>query len=351
MKEQSEVRSQKPEVSKVEHHRDAAIFDRLAPEWNDLVGRSLTNTPFQRAEFLAAWWRHFGHGDLCVLAMRDGAGSLIAIAPLFVDPAEGGVVRWVGGEEIADYLDVIAPDDLMESATRAMWQWLNSPEAPAWKRLILSNTPEWTPTLRRLQAFATESGMSAEVTRLDVCPVIQLPRTFDAYLKQLDSKQRHEINRKLRKAQGSEDAVTWHVVDGGRDIAAEAEAFMALMETASADKAAFLTPRMRAAFRDIFAAMHRARLLQLAFLEVGGVKAAAYAQFNYANRIWVYNSGINPAIAGQLSPGWILLARLIEDAINTGHAVYDFMQGNEDYKYRFGGKETFVNRLVVEKQL
>jgi CelD/BcsL family acetyltransferase involved in cellulose biosynthesis len=139
------------------------------------------------------------------------------------------------------------------------------------------------------------------------------------------------------------------VVDHNRDIAAEADAFMALMETASTGKSTFLTPKMRSAFRDIFAVMRKSGLLQLAFLEVSGVRAAAYVQFDYANRIWVYNSGINPEVAGALSPGWVLLARLIEQAIASNHAVYDFMQGSEDYKYRFGGKDTAVRRVVIEK--
>ncbi len=333
----------------IDCYRDSSIFESLSAEWNSLLGSSLTNTPFQRAEFQSAWWRHFGHGALCVLAVRDDNGQLAAIASLFVDPAEGGVVRWVGGEEIADYLDLLAPPKQMESAARAVWDWLNSAAAPPWQRIILSNTPHWTPTFHHLHAYATDAGMRAAIAQLDVCPVIQLPNTFDAYLRQIESKQRHEINRKLRRAQGSEDAITWYIVDGRRNITAETEAFMALMETASPQKAAFLTSQMRAAFRDIFAVTYRAGLLQLAFLEVNGVKAAAYAQFDYANRIWVYNSGLNPAVGGALSPGWVLLARLIEDAINNGRREYDFMQGSEEYKYRFGGKDTPVFRLMVEK--
>src|SRR6185503_20221211 len=286
---------------------------------------------------------------LCVLTIRDDNGKLAAIAPLFVDPAEGGTVRWVGGEEIADYLDLIAPAADMEMAARVLWDWLNSPEGPAWKRIVLSNTPQWTQTLHHLHASAVASGKQAAIIQLDVCPVVALPNTFDAYLKQLDSKQRHEINSKLRRAQGSEDAVTWYNAGKRRDIAEETESFMAMMETASPQKAAFLTPQMRAAFRDTFGVMHQAGLLQLAFLEVGGKKAAAYAQFDYADRIWVYNSGLDPQVGGPLSPGWVLLARLIEDAINNGRREYDFMQGNEDYKYRFGGKDTYVFRLVVDR--
>jgi CelD/BcsL family acetyltransferase involved in cellulose biosynthesis len=328
---------------------DPAIFEALRPEWNDLAARSLTNTPFQRAEFQSVWWKHFGHGELCVLVMRDDNGRLAALAPIFVDPAEGGTVRWVGGEEIADYLDVIAPAADMETAAQALWDWLNSPEAPAWKRIVFSNTPQWTRTLHHLQARALTSGRKAAIIQLDVCPVVTLPASFDAYLKGLDSKQRHEINRKLRRAQGSEDAVTWYIAGRDRDIGEETDSFMTLMERASPHKAAFLNPQMRAAFRDTFAAMHAAGLLQLAFLEVGGRKAAAYAQFDYADRLWVYNSGLDPEVGGPLSPGWVLLARLLENAIENGRREYDFMQGNEDYKYRFGGKDTYVFRLVVER--
>lgn len=329
-------------------YSEPSVFESLAAEWNTLAAKSLTNTPFQRPEFQAAWWRHFGHGELCLLAWRDG-DALIALAPIYIDPAEGGTVRWVGGEEIADYLDIIAPTEFMETAARDLWAWLNSPAAPAWKRIQLSNTPEWTPTLQHLKAQADSAGQATTITQLDVCPILTLPRTFDAYLQQIDSKQRHEINRKLRRAQGSEDAVTWYVVDHSRDFATEVEAFMTLMESASSGKASFLTPEMRAAFHDIFATTFKAGMLQLAFLEVGGQRAAAYAQFDHANRIWLYNSGINPAIGGQLSPGWVLLARLIEDAINKGRKEFDFMQGNEDYKYRFGSKDTSVYRLTIER--
>jgi CelD/BcsL family acetyltransferase involved in cellulose biosynthesis len=330
----------------IECYRSADVFEMMSAEWNELVSRSLTNTPFQRAEFQQGWWKHFGSGGLCVLVFREG-GALKGIAPMFVD--KDGIGRWVGGEEIADYLDVIAPAEDMEAATQAMWRWLTSEAAPPWRRMILSNIPEWTQTPERLAALAIADGLKAEVTQLDVCPIIQLPDSFESYLKQIDSKQRHEINRKLRKAQGSEDPVAWYVVDHHRDLAAETEAFMALMETASADKAAFLTPKMRSAFHDIFAAMHQSGLLQLAFLEVGSVRAAAYAQFDYAGRIWVYNSGINPDVGGTLSTGWVLLARLIEQAIANKRTIYDLMQGAEDYKYRFGGKDTVVRRVTIER--
>src|SRR3990172_1795561 len=132
----------------IECHGDPSVFETDRAAWNELAARSLAHTPFQLAEFQRVWWRHFGGGDLRVLKMRDEAGKLSAIAPLCVDPADGGTVRWVGGEEIADYLDIIAPPDKIEAAARAMWSWLNSAEAPHWTRMALSNIPEWTPTVQ-----------------------------------------------------------------------------------------------------------------------------------------------------------------------------------------------------------
>ena len=329
----------------IECHNDSGVFEKFENEWNELLSRSLTNTPFQRAEFQRVWWKHLGRGELCVLTMRDEYKKLIALAPLFVDNEK--ILRWVGGEEIADYLDVIAPADHIDAALRAMWDFLKSAASPKWVKAILSNIPEWTPTPTTLQSLAVEAGMKAEVTQIDVCPIVSLPDSFEAYLQQIDKKQRHEINRKLRRAEGGDDKVTWYIADSSRDIEAETESFMALMASAAEDKAKFLTPTMRDTFKDLFATMQSLGLLQLAFLEINGKKASAYVQFDYANRIWVYNSGFDVDSASTLSPGWVLTAKLIDQAIQNKRTVYDFMQGNEIYKYRFGGKDTGVWRIVI----
>jgi len=75
---------------------------------------------------------------------------------------------------------------------------------------------------------------------------------------------------------------------------------------------------------------------------VGGQKAAGYLNFDYAGHIWVYNSGLNFALR-EVSPGWVLLGHLIQWAIEHRRESIDFMRGDEDYKYRFGG----VNRYIV----
>ncbi|MCU0476705.1 MAG: GNAT family N-acetyltransferase, partial [Anaerolineae bacterium] len=58
--------------------------------------------------------------------------------------------------------------------------------------------------------------------------------------------------------------------------------------------------------------------------------------FVYGGRVMVYNSGLNPAHA-PLSPGIVLLCHLIRWAAENGMTAFDFLRGNEEYKYRMGG--------------
>ncbi|MCD4684469.1 MAG: GNAT family N-acetyltransferase, partial [Anaerolineae bacterium] len=84
-----------------------------------------------------------------------------------------------------------------------------------------------------------------------------------------------------------------------------------------------------------------------AFMTAGGEPAAAYLNFVYNNGVLVYNSGLNPGAHGHLSPGIVLLARLIELAINEGRSVFDFLRGDEQYKYDMGGQNTQIVQLCM----
>ena len=68
-----------------------------------------------------------------------------------------------------------------------------------------------------------------------------------------------------------------------------------------AEKKAFLTDAMRTQMHLAVRAAFRAGWLQLAFMEVGGEKAAGYLNFDYGDHIWVYNSGIDFALPRALA--------------------------------------------------
>jgi CelD/BcsL family acetyltransferase involved in cellulose biosynthesis len=113
-------------------------------------------------------------------------------------------------------------------------------------------------------------------------------------------------------------------------------------------KADFLTQPMREQMRSTAHAAFENHWLWLAFLEVEGQKAAGAFNFDYRNRLWGYNSGVDRRFI-ELSPGWVLLAYTLQWAADQGRTAFDFMRGNEEYKYRFGAVNGHVMRAQVTR--
>lgn len=343
-------------------YRDDSGFDALRDEWNDLLGRSRFDTIFLTYEWQSTWWRHLGQsrGPLYILAVRD-AGRLVGILPLYVQEHDGPALQVVGCIEVSDYLDLIIEEGYEEEIFRGFLAWLAGPDAPAWDYLDLCNQPAASVSHTVLPELARNAGFVAEVAQEDVSPIITLPRPEDyedpraenawnAYLDTLDKKERHEIRRKLRRIEREAPDAVVRFVEAGPDLSAAVDAFITLHRNSRSDKHAFMTEEMQAYFRAIAGSLAERGWLQLSFLEVAGQPVATYFCFDYRDEILVYNSGYDPAGMPQLSPGWVLLARLIQHAITLGRQRFDFLQGNEDYKYRFGGVDTPVFRTIIRRK-
>ena len=329
---------------RVDAFRTAEAFDQLAQQWVELLEYSALATPFQRVEFQRTWWSHFGSGELCLLTVSN-ADALVGLANLYVD--KYAVLRWVGGEDIADYLDVVSRADDAPEVRRAVVDWLASADAPDWKRAHLTNIPESSGSAQHLQTLASELGWAADVGLEDVCPQFMLPDDFNAYLVGLEGKQRREVRRKLRRA--AAEGAQAIFIDRRENDPAAIDEFIALMQASSSEKASFLNPQMHAGFREILHETQAAGLLGMCFLELEGRRLAAYAYFTMGTTVYLYNSGYDTGAHSWLSPGWVLLAQLIERAIESGYKRFDFMRGDEGYKYRFGGEDERVLRLTVSR--
>jgi CelD/BcsL family acetyltransferase involved in cellulose biosynthesis len=331
---------------------DPADLAGLASEWNALLARSATQVPFLRHEAASVWWSTLGGGEwpagrLWLGTGRDARGALIAIWPLFrpEGPSADGRLHLIGSFEISDYLDAIVPAERSDEACTAL---LDALEAQGEVRgLDLYNLPEASPTLASVQAIAPGRGWTIQRERLSPCPVVSLEGGWEAYLARLDKKQRHELRRKLRRAADQPQPVELRIVSPSDDVDTQMESFLTLMAYGG-DKARFLQPAMRRQFTALTREAFRCGCLNLAFLDVGGNPAAAYWSFDYRNRLWVYNSGLNPAYAS-LSPGWVLLGRLIQWAIEAGRTEVDFLRGEEGYKFRLGGVERAIYRLSLTR--
>jgi CelD/BcsL family acetyltransferase involved in cellulose biosynthesis len=325
------------------------IFDALRPEWNPLLSRSHTNVIFSTWEWQSNWWAAYQAGELWVVTVRDDNDALVAIAPWFIQTTDDAerVVRTIGCVDVTDYVDVLVlPEYRNEVFTLLAQHMLERRER--YDRINLCNIPEDSPTRTAFSAALENVGFNVDVVMQEVCPVIPLPDDFEAYLATLDKKQRHEIRRKVRRAEG-EPALGWYIVGPEHNLEEEAERFLKLMAASQVEKAEFLTdPKNVAFFKRIVPAAFENGWLQLAFISFNGQVAAAYMNFDYDQRILVYNSGLQPDQYGHLSPGIVLLAYLIRHAIENKREVFDFLRGDETYKYRMGAQDTRVYKLKAQ---
>jgi len=334
-------------MMRVHVHTTADAFEALAGQWNALLQRSAADTLFLTHEWQTVWWRELGDGELRILAIYDD-DALVGLAPLFFAPNMLGAVEvaLVGCKEVSDYLDFICARGHEPACLRAVVDFLKSSDAPDWQLLALCNIVERSPTLALLPEMLRAEGWRPHVAFEDTCPVVALPDSFEAYLATLDGKERRELLRKLRRA-SEEVAITF--TKEAHALAQDVEDFIALMKASAPDKAAFMTPRMARFFHAIARAMFDIGRLQLAFLEVAGARVATYMNFLYQDAVLVYNSGLDPTRHAYLSPGQVLIARLIEKAIQDGRRVFDFLQGNEEYKYKLGGKDVSLYTLSARR--
>lgn len=321
----------------VEVYESETGFEALRGEWNTLLRRSPTDTVFLTWEWQSLWWQAYHPGVLCIVAVRDDNGTLQGIAPWFIDTTnpDERVVRGIGCVDVTDYVDVIADADRFDEVMATLADVL-SERSGSYTRINLCNVRAASPTLTSLRTALDKAGFQTEQAEQEVCPVIPLPATFIEYVESLDKKNRHELRRKLRLADGSRE-LTMHIVGEDDDLESCINQFISLMAESTEQKAAFLQNQQHVAFfRSLIPAMAANGWLQLAFLKYNDKPTAAYVNFVYNGRVMVYNSGLSLA-HGHLSPGIILLCYLIRDAIEQGRTAFDFLRGNEEYKFRMGG--------------
>ena len=334
-------------------HRNFETLAPLAADWNVLLSESVTHVPFLRYEYLSAWWAKRGGGewpnaDLAVVTAHQD-GRLAGVAPLFSsrNREDQPALLLLGSIEISDYLDLIVRPADLPVFLAGLLDFVAQPGPLDWRLLDWHNLLETSPTLPALQAEAGKRGWTFSIEKTYHAPSIPLTGDFESYLAGIDKKQRHEIRRKMRRAEESGRNVRWYIVQDSSTLEAEVEAFLNLMAQ-EPDKAAFLTPPMREQMHLACRAAFEHGWLQLAFLEADGQKAAVYLNFDYLNRIWVYNSGLDRRFM-DLSAGWVLLGYLLQWANENKRAEFDFMRGGEEYKYRFGGVDKCLVRARVQR--
>lgn len=280
-----------------------------------------TTSPFQSLRWHQLYHQVF---DTNPLILTDNQ-SWIGIFEIHKDG-----LHFHGGEEISDYMDIIGSDKAIKSAWPKLTEYFKSHGI---NQLKLTNVSEDSPTFHY---FNTKP--SATITQEDTTPLMELPSDWETFLTSLKRKHRKELKRKLKNYDS--DYPKSKIIESANPD----QDINILIEMMKQDEAkdTFLTPPMELFFRRL--AIEFKDDIELLFLCTNDQAVAAILSFTHHNQRLLYNSGFSKE---QYSgAGFYLKASAIKRAIDQKVDTYNFLQGNERYKYELGAQDHFVYTIA-----
>lgn len=327
----------------VETIEDREGFRQLRDEWSELLQASDADSLFLTWEWLYTWWTHLAGGRRLRLVTVRCGGRLAAVAPLAMRLGFFGVLlfpvlEFLGlGSVGSDYLDVILRRGLEADALAALAAHLGTGKhvlkLAQFRRDVRSGA-------RGLAQGLGDLGWTAREIPFGRCPFISLAgSSWTSYLAGLGREHRRNFRRRVRQL-ATHFAVTIELVRTEEQRRAAFGALLSLHERRWRPRGgskAFHTPALRA-FHDELSRLALERgWLRLFLLRLDGQPAAALYGFMYGGRFYFYQQGFDPRYA-RYSAGLVLTGLTIEMAIAEGAAEYDFLSGEEGFKFLWAGQ-------------
>jgi CelD/BcsL family acetyltransferase involved in cellulose biosynthesis len=361
-----------------------SIRDIPRDRWDALAARTPWATPFSSWAFQRAWWDAYAdnaHEETLVLCPdRPGGGDPVAIVPLMhrheVEPGDEltqtkirhgadmtltpvpptATAIFFGASYHADYATVLtAPEDLPRVAEALVGFFATRTGLEPWDvidlRRLRCGDPAADALATAIGRREMAEGWTLNVEREDVCPVVTLPPGTDleTYLARLPKKVRHEVRRKVRRA----EAVGPIRLETSTDPLSDLEVFIDLHQKRWGDDGLFPdTPggeQSRVFARRLFELNGPDGPLRLTFLWVGELRIAAGIHIETPDGYLFYNAGFDPD-ARDLSPGVVMVYAYLRQALELGLTRFDFLRGDEPYKYEWGAVDEPIQRLLVRRR-
>ena len=184
--------------------------------------------------------------------------------------------------------------------------------------------------------MAEKRGYEVLSKQEDISLELDLPASWEEYLETLVVNQRHEIRRKLRKLSAAGE-INYRVIKERAAINQATDTFLKMFSESRTDKATFLTSQRETFFKSMADRLSELGILKFGRLELDRLPVAMVMYFDYKNSIYLYNSGYDPKY-DFLSVGLVCKLLCIRESIAEGKEKFDFLKGDETYKYHLGGR-------------
>ena len=319
------------------------LADRRA-QWRQLATGSEFPTAFADPAWIMAWWQTFGERhEPWTFALEDGAGAFRGLALLALDASSltrnlifaGGT--WNGLETLicAPGVEAQFSRSLLQALAQRRREW------DVWRIQRLRTDCALARSL-----LGGGEALRAAAHDLRLQPFVALPGDVEAYEAQFGSKQRNTQRRKWRKL--TELGASARSIDDPQDAQSKLGLLLELRRSRAQEQGqryehmdALYERFLQAAVRDLLP--ERARLWTL---DLEGTTLAGRLNLIQGSREHSYLLGLGEGHAN-LSPGNSLELQAINSAIEQGRAELELGPGRDGYKYRLGGQDRELTRLVV----
>jgi CelD/BcsL family acetyltransferase involved in cellulose biosynthesis len=326
-------------------------FQELRSEWNTLLRSSASNCVFLTHEWLSTWWKHLSEGRrLSIVTLRDG-GELIGILPVAERRAQltrmmPRVFEFLGSGVIgSDYLDVVSAPSREVEVIGHFVDYLTG----RGRMLQFGQLRAGRSMASRLADGLQQSNWTGDRRKINVCPHIDLTgHSWESYLATVGPNVRKNINRCLRNL-----PKTFRMrVDYAPQTINAGEGLSILMELhrkrweASGKSEAFHSESVVAFHREFVEMAAQQGWLRLITIHLDGVPAASLYGLLYDGVFYFYQSGFDPAFS-KYSVGVATMALSINLAIEEGAREFDFLHGDEEYKFHWTRQTRDLMRIEL----
>lgn len=327
---------------------DPAAFDALEPTWNMVLERADASV-FQSYEWQRTWWRHFGEPNPAAalhLVVLDDGERTVGIAPFYVERIRAlGVVSYKRlaflGTGPSDYLDVLFERGREEECAQAVAVHL-AHHPDLFDVIDLQDCTDRLPNHQLLYDALQRQGFRGKHFISEYCPRTLLKDTWEETLASFKIDNRREIRRRQRNLHKN-FTVRYEVVTRPEDALRGIEEFIVLHQAKwrnDGHSGVFADSGIARFHREVAQLFAQRGWLYLAFMSANGERAATLYCFMFRDDLAVYLTGnANRSDVFKYSPGRVLTAFCMEEAVKLGKKVCDFMRGTEPYKYELDARD------------
>ena len=328
----------------VEVSCDSTMLEGFALEWDELLAASDSNVVFLTSGWLRAWQETLGQGIAVLFCQVRSGGQLIAAAAFQISQ---GVVQFAGTGP-SDYSDFIVraslDDGLHANVTQRLLDLVRR-KTPRFRCFKLGRIQPDSKTLRAIRWPGSEF-YSTEIGHV-TAPYMEMSLVDDRLRKK--SLRRHERGLERRGALACETFVA------SEDVVPQLDEFffdqhVRRWRTAGIESL-FNSETSREFYRRVSRRLGPTGQVRFTTIRLAGEPVAAHFGFLQAKRFIWYKPSFEPMLA-KLSPGEVLIKRLLEQAKVEGATEFDFTVGDEPFKFRFAsGARRVVYLHVTDSRL